>query len=131
MQAQVRFTVEVGPDGDPVVNVHAGDRTIPIGLTAGQASELGRALLAVGTVCSSPHPPPEGTPIDNCHFPVKEWATGRSVEKGLPILVVRIPGGAELMLQFSPAMAAECGAHLREAADLAEGAASPRDHSLN
>ncbi|GJE02684.1 hypothetical protein [Methylobacterium isbiliense] len=129
MQAELRFTVEVGPDGDPVLKVHAGDRTIPIDLTPAQSRDLGRALLAVSTVCSSAEPPPAGTPIDNCHFPVKEWATGRSIETGRPVLVVRVLGGAELMFQFSPAGATECAASLRNAAALAEDASAARDHS--
>lgn len=124
MQTQVSFTVEVGPASSPMLKVHAGGRTMPIKLTAAQSGNLGRALLAVSTVCSSTNPHPEGTQIKTCHFPVQEWATGRSESKGLPVLVVRLLGGTELVLQFSPAMAKACAASLTEAAELSEAGAS-------
>jgi hypothetical protein len=47
-------------------------------------------LLAVSAVCSSSAPPPQGTPIDNCHFPVVKWATRRSQNNGLPILILEV-----------------------------------------
>ncbi|WP_244424569.1 hypothetical protein [Methylobacterium nodulans] len=126
MQPQVGFTVEVGPNANPIMKVHAGGRVIPIDLTAAQSGELGRALLAVSAVCSSATPYPEGTQITSCHFPVEAWATGRSEGKDLPVLVVRVRGGTQLVLQFSPEMAKECAASLMEAAaQLASSAPSP------
>jgi hypothetical protein len=78
--------------------------------------ELGRALLAVSAVCSSAAPHPEGTRIDNCHFPVVKWATGRSQSNGRPILVVEVTGGTQLALQFEPKIAEACAASLHAAA---------------
>ncbi|WP_083786392.1 hypothetical protein [Methylobacterium nodulans] len=113
--SQVSFTVEVGFDTTPLMKVHAGGRVIPIGLTTAQSGELGRALLAVSAVCSSTAPHPEGTRIDNCHFPVERWATGRSQSSGMPILVVQVTGGTQLALQFTPETAGACAASLAEA----------------
>ena len=76
--AQIVFAVEVGPDNRPIMKVRARDTQIPLGLSAAQAGELGRALLAASAVCSSSSPHPEGTRVDNCHFPVVKWATARS-----------------------------------------------------
>jgi len=96
--------------------VKVKDKEIPLRLSAEQAGELGRALLAVSAVCSSAAPHPEGTRIDNCHFPVVRWATARSQANGLPILVVETTGGTQLALQFDPRVADECAASLRHAA---------------
>ncbi|ACA17734.1 hypothetical protein M446_3332 [Methylobacterium sp. 4-46] len=113
---QVSFTVEVGPHVSPLMKVHAGGRVIPIALTAAQAGELGRALLAVSAVCSSTAPHPEGTRVDNCHFPVEAWAAGQSQSNGLPILLIQVTGGTQLALQFSPTAAEQCAASLAGAA---------------
>jgi hypothetical protein len=116
---EIAFAVEIGPKNKPTLKVKVRDREIPLGLTAAQAGELGRALLAVSAVCSSAAPHSEGTRIDNCHFPVVKWATGRSQNDGLPILVVEVTGGTQLALQFEPKLAEECAASLRAAASLA------------
>ncbi|MET0531192.1 MAG: hypothetical protein ABW003_23140 [Microvirga sp.] len=116
---EIAFAVEIGPKNKPILKVKVRDHEIPLGLTAAQAGELGCALLAVSAVCSSAAAHPEGTRIDNCHFPVMKWATGRSQSNGLPILVVEVTGGTQLALQFAPKIAEECAASLRAAAALA------------
>jgi hypothetical protein len=120
---QIDFAVEVGPQHRPILKVRIKDSEIPLGLSVAQAGELGRALLAVSAVCSSPAPQPEGTRIANCHFPVVKWATGRSHANGLPILMVEIVGGIQLAFQFEPRTGEECGNSLRAAA------ASPSNES--
>ena len=90
---EIAFAVEIGPKNKPILKVKVRDHEIPLGLTAAQAGELGCALLAVSAVCSSAAAHPKGTRIDNCHFPVMKWATGRSQSNGLPILVVEVTGG--------------------------------------
>ena len=109
---EIEFVVEIGPKNRPILKVKARAQEIPLGLTADQAGELGRALLAVSAVCSSAAPHPEGTRIDNCHFPVVKWATGRSQSNGRPILVVEVTGGTQLALQFEPKIAEQCAASL-------------------
>lgn len=113
---EIAFAVEIGPKNKPTLKVKVRDREILLGLTAAQAGELGRALLAVSAVCSSAAPHSEGTRIDNCHFPVVKWATGRSQNNGLPILVVEVTGGTQLALQFERKLAEECAASLLAAA---------------
>ena len=112
--AQIAFAV--GPD-NPSNYEGQGSRTeIPLGLSAAQAGELGRALLAASAVCSSSSAQPEGTRVENCHFPVVKWATARSNNNGLPILIVEVRGGTQLALQFDPKLAAACAESLARAA---------------
>ncbi len=108
----ITFNVEIGPNSNPLMRVRIRDKDFPLELSASQASQLGRALLAISAVCNNASPPPEGTRIENCHFPVVKWATGHSNSNGLPILLVEVPGGAELILQFDPQTAQVCGASL-------------------
>src|SRR3954469_19359891 len=113
---EIEFAVEIGPKNRPILKVKARAQEIPLGLTAHQAGELGRALLAVSAVCSSAAPHPEGTRIENCHFPVEKWATGNSQKNGLPIVIVEVPGGTQLALEFRPSEATKCAAGLVTAA---------------
>jgi hypothetical protein len=98
------------------LKVRVKDTEFPLGLSAAQAGELGRALLAVSAVCSSTAPPPQGRRIDNCHFPVVKWATGRSQNNGLPILILEVTGGTQLAFQFDSQVAEECSKSLAAAA---------------
>ncbi len=118
---EIAFAVEVGPHNMPTMKVRLRNKDVPIGLSAAQAGELGRALLAVSAVCSSDAPHPEGTRIDNCHFPVLKWATARSQSNGLPILIVELTGGTQLALQFEPKIAKECAVALGSAAERLSG----------
>jgi hypothetical protein len=113
---QIAFAVEVGPQNRPIMKVRVKEQEIPLGLTAAQAGELGRALLAASAVCSSSAPPPAGTRLTNCHFPVLKGATGRSHANGLPLLIVEVMGGTQLALQFGPRSAEECATSLAAAA---------------
>ena len=114
--AQITFAVEVGPENRPVMKVRVKEKEIPLGLSPAQAGELGRALLAASAICSSPAPRPQGTRIDNCHFPVVKWATGRSQANGLLILVLETVGGTQLAFQFDRSNAEACATSLRTAA---------------
>ena len=113
-QAPIAFVVEVGPQIHPKITVKVRDKEVAFTIPPAQAGELGRALLAVSAVCSSNVPHPEGTIVDNCHLPVQKWAAGESRANGKPILVVEIPGGAQLALEFAPSTAVECGQSLQE-----------------
>lgn len=122
-QPSIVFAVEVGAENQPSMKVKVGEKEIPLPLSAAQAGELGRALLAASAVCSSPSPHPQGTRVDNCHFPILKFGTGRSTANGLPLLIVEVPGGIQLTLQFDAELARKCGASL---ADLANASPAKR-----
>ena len=115
---QLQLSAEMGSEGMPRLFVGSGDKRVPIGLSPEQAGRLGRALLAISAVCNSVSPPSEGTPVENCHFPVLKWGTGVSDRKGLPILLVEIPGGTQLIFEFDPNVARNCGQSLATVASL-------------
>ena len=112
---QIQFVVEVGAQNQPMMKVKVKDKVVPMSLSSAQAGELGRALLAVSAVSSSSMMHPEGTRIQNCHFPVVKWATGQSHTNGLPILVLETVGGTQLAFQFEKHTAEECGEALTAA----------------
>jgi hypothetical protein len=114
--SQIAFAIEVGPQNRPIMKVRVRGQEVPLGLDACQAGELGRALLAASAVCSSAALRPEGTSIENCHFPVLKWATGRSQANGLPILIFEVAGGTQLTFQFDRRLAQECAISLARAA---------------
>ena len=111
-QDQIRFTVEKGPAKR--INLALGilHKDSPLGISAEQGAEVGRALLAAAAACHVAQPPAEGTRIENCHFPILKWGTGYSNATGLPVLMVEIPGGTQLALQFTREAAQECGRQL-------------------
>jgi hypothetical protein len=92
--------------------LHILHKDIPLGISAEQGAEVGRALLAAAAACHVAQPPAEGTRIENCHFPILKWGTGYSNATGLPVLMVEIPGGTQLALQFTREAAQECGRQL-------------------
>jgi hypothetical protein len=112
--------VEIGAHAKPRLFIGSGERRVPVDLSVEQAGQLGRALLAASAVCCGASPPPEATPIENCHFPVMNWGTGCSDANGLPVLVVEVPGTAQLIFQFDRNAARECGRSLAVVASLDE-----------
>jgi hypothetical protein len=82
-----------------------------------EATRMGLALLAASVVCnSSARRPAVGTKIENCHFPVTAWSTGRSVANGEPVLLLTIPGGQVMVFQLTGPASEGCGrALVREA----------------
>jgi hypothetical protein len=86
-------------------------------LTAQEATKVGVALLAASVVChSKSRRPPPGTKIENCHFPVTTWSTGRSTANGHPVLLLTIPGGQVMVFQMTGTMTEAVGrAMVREA----------------
>jgi hypothetical protein len=98
----VGWRVELAPEGnvhDHVVLQHGKD---VFTLTPHEATSAGVALLAASVVChSKSRRPRRGTKIENCHFPVKAWSTGRSVANGEPVLLLTIPGGQVLVFQLT------------------------------
>jgi len=98
----VDWQVEIAPGNDAndqVILKHAKE---VFTLTPREATRAGVALLAASTVChSKSRRPPSGTKIENCHFPVTAWSTGRSVANGEPVLLLTIPGGQVLVFQLT------------------------------
>ena len=107
------WTAELAP-ADTVQLSHGADR---FSLSRAEAMRTGLALLAASVVSNSPaRRPPLGTRIENCHFPVLAWTTGRSAANGEPVLLLTIPGGQVLVFQLTGPAAETCGrALVREA----------------
>jgi S-formylglutathione hydrolase FrmB len=78
-------------------------------LSATEAMRAGLALMAASVIANSKQQPPVGTPIENCHFPVTAWSTGRSVANGEPVLLLTIPGGQVVVYQLTGLSAEAAG----------------------
>ena len=79
-------------------------------LTAPEAMRAGLGLLAASVIANSTtQKPPPGTLVENCHFPVTAWSTGRSVANGEPVLLLTIPGGQILVFQLTGVSAEAAG----------------------
>ena len=105
---QLKLTVEAGEGNAPILKVHGKDGEVPIALTARQAGELGRALLAASAVAHVGAIQAPGTPIQDCRLPVRKWGTGHSKLDGMPVVVLEIPGEIQLTFQFDRELAAGC-----------------------
>jgi hypothetical protein len=116
-QPKIRFTVEMGTARRPRLKIGGQGEEIPLELTANEAAELGRALLCASFAATVKQPPPAGTPLKGCEFPVRQWGVGLAETSGLPMLAVRIAGNADLVLIFHPKDAKTCGMSLAEEAD--------------
>jgi hypothetical protein len=115
---QLRLTLEAGEDNRPILKVGGSDSDseVPLVLTAQQAGEVGRALLAASAVCSSGVKQSPGIPIRDCRLPVLKWGAGHSKDEGLPVLVLEILGGTQITFQFDRELAADCAHALLAAA---------------
>jgi hypothetical protein len=113
----IAFSVSVGPNDMPRLNLRIADREFPFDLTPKQAGDLGQALLAAAVgYTSGGARPPVGTLVERCRLPVMKWATGLSMTNGLPLLRIHIPGDIELVFKLTPQSAADCGTSLSESA---------------
>ena len=109
---KIEYVVEIAPAESLRLKVRIRDREIPLTMSPEQAGLVGRALLAASVISRAGELPPEGTVIESCHFPVLRWGTGSSTNNGLPVLLVELPGGTQLTLQFDQQTALQCGAGL-------------------
>lgn len=100
-------------EGSLSLNVSVGPKTVPVPMTPEQAAVVGPALVAASVLANGPdgERPPDGA-IEGRTLPVSGWQTGFIKDLGAAVLIVDLPGGAQLTLQFTPALAAGCGAAL-------------------
>ena len=113
---QIDFSVEMAPSRKALLRLHIKDRQFPLEISGDQAGRLGIALLTASAACKAPSLPAEGTPIENCHFPVLKCATAISNANGRPLLVLTLAGENQLVLQFDAKHAGLCGDSLKAAA---------------
>ncbi len=111
-EPKINFSVEMGPARQPMLKVSIDEKEFPLGLTQTQAVQLGRALFAASFAVTIAQPPPEGTRITGCELPVVNWGVALSNASGLPILGLRVAGGADLIFQFDAKAAHACGTSL-------------------
>ncbi len=96
------FAVWVDGDCAPQLHIKIGTKDVPLGITPAQCASLGPALLSASALCSTGEKPPhEGTEVGSCELPVLQAAVGVNNRTGMPLLVVRLHGGGELVLSFT------------------------------
>lgn len=105
----IEFSVEF-EDGSLFLKVSVGQKTVPVPVTPEQAAVLGPALLAASVLANGPggEKPPEGA-VEGRTLPVSAWQTGLIKDVGAAVLIADLAGGAQLTLQFTPALAVGCG----------------------
>ncbi len=79
------FNVEMGAARRPVLKVKINDSEFPLEITAMQAAQLGRALLAASFAATIKQAPPAGTPILGCELPVLNWGVSAAKPNGAPL----------------------------------------------
>jgi hypothetical protein len=120
MMPAVEFAIETGPGHSLQLQVQAAGRIIALPIDAGQAAQLGRALLAASVLCDPRcPPPPPGSTITTCRLPAIGWRVGAIEHGSRPVLDLRLVSGAELSILLTPRSALACGEQLQMTAKLA------------
>lgn len=102
MEASVPSVEYISDDEIRVRAITADGQEITLKISPCAAGAFGGALIAASAVCNAAPPKPSsGTQIREALFPVTGWEVGLSSAHTLPVLVLRVIGGATLAFQFS------------------------------